>query len=473
MDPDTVAGVSAVPAGGPTQADVVALAGFCQQNLTALVYGATPSSYAPGGFDGNVCGAVVTVHVPGQEEPIQSSRVALRPDMPLQSGLFDLVRGAAQALQAGRVAPQALQSASLGLSVFWDSAMQGSVEGPELAGIDTGRRAVMTVSQGRWALAYDPDRPPEELLKQAVDKARFTDPSTAAVFSLEVTSTEPRLLVGNVPRPQAGASARPPAVAGRFYPGTPDEIDRMLDDLLPEKKEPKPWAAAMVPHAGWIYSGRLAADVLSRVKIPEQVIVVCPKHGPAGADWAVAPHESWSLPGRSVPSDPELARRLADAVSGLELDAAAHAREHAIEVQLPILARLAPDARVVGIAVRGGQPATLERFAEELAGVLREMPVRPLLVISTDMNHFANDAETRRLDRMALDCLEALDPTRLYETVVDNQISMCGMVPAVLVLQTLRQLDSLTRCESVGYATSADASGDTNRVVGYAGMLFN
>ena len=126
-----------------------------------------------------------------------------------------------------------------------------------------------------------------------------------------------------------------------------------------------------------------------------------------------------------------------------------------------------------GSAVRGGQLATLQRFAEEMASVLREMPLRPLLVISTDMNHFANDTETRRLDRMALDCLEALDPPRLYETVVDNQISMCGMVPAVLVLETLRRLDGLKRCESVGYATSADALGNTREVVGYAGMLFD
>ncbi len=472
LEPDSAAGSADVPAGGPTQAEVAALASFCRQNLIALVYGATPSSYSPGGFDGNVCGATVTVQVPGQEDQVECSRVSLRPDMPLQSGLFDLVKATAQALQARRIAPQTLQTATLGLSVFWDSAMQGTVSEPELAGIDPEHRGVMTVDRGRWALAYDPDCAAEELLTQAIEKARFTEPSTAAVCSLEVVSTEPRLLIGNVPRPQSGASVRRPAVAGRFYPGAPDEIDRMLDELLPQKKRPKRWAAAMVPHAGWIYSGRLAAQVLSRVEIPEQVIIVCPKHGRAGADWAVAPHETWSLPGRDVPADPELARRLADAVTGLELDAAAHAQEHAIEVQLPIVARLAPEARVVGIAVHGGQPATLQRFADQMAGVLRDMPARPLLVISTDMNHYASDADTRRLDRLALDCLEALDPTRLYETVVENRISMCGMVPAVLVLETLRRLDSLNRCESVGYATSADASGDTSHVVGYAGMLF-
>ena len=88
------------------------------------------------------------------------------------------------------------------------------------------------------------------------------------------------------------------------------------------------------------------------------------------------------------------------------------------------------------------------------------------------MNHYADDHTTRRVDRMALDALESLDPARLLETVRKNRISMCGIVPAVLVMETLKRLDRLNRIESVGYATSAEASGDTSRVVGYAGALF-
>jgi AmmeMemoRadiSam system protein B len=88
------------------------------------------------------------------------------------------------------------------------------------------------------------------------------------------------------------------------------------------------------------------------------------------------------------------------------------------------------------------------------------------------MNHFADDVETRRVDRMALDAIETLDPARVYETVRANHISMCGAGPCVIVMETLRQLGCLHRCESVGYTTSAEASGDTDRVVGYAGLLF-
>jgi AmmeMemoRadiSam system protein B len=106
-----------------------------------------------------------------------------------------------------------------------------------------------------------------------------------------------------------------------------------------------------------------------------------------------------------------------------------------------------------------------------MAGLLADMPERPLLVVSTDMNHYADEETTRRVDRMALDALETLDPAKLFNTVRRNRISMCGIVPAVLVMETLKRLDGLNRIESVGYATSAEASGDTSRVVGYAGVL--
>ncbi|OHB72850.1 MAG: AmmeMemoRadiSam system protein B [Planctomycetes bacterium RBG_13_63_9] len=256
-----------------------------------------------------------------------------------------------------------------------------------------------------------------------------------------------------------------------FYPGDPEEMDRALDEMLSEKSNPEPWPAVMVPHAGWTYSGRLAAEVFGRVEIPQQVIILCPKHRPGGTEWAVAPHRVWSLPGRQVESDLELARQLAEAIAGLELDSIAHRQEHAIEVQLPLVARLAPEARVVGIVIGGGELASLERFAAEMADVLRDRQPRPLLVISSDMNHFADDAETRRLDRLALEAIESLDPGRLYQTVRENRISMCGMAPAVIVMETLRRWNCLSRCESVGYSTSAEAGGDPNRVVGYAGML--
>jgi AmmeMemoRadiSam system radical SAM enzyme/AmmeMemoRadiSam system protein B/AmmeMemoRadiSam system protein A len=460
----------AVP--GPTPADVSMLADFCRQNVVAFAFGATPSFYLPNGYDGNVNGLVVTVHLPGTANTVESSQIALQSEMPLQSSLLDLSRAVAGVLQSSRINAQTLQGITVGLTVLWDPALQGTLAKPDLVGLDPRRRAVAVVDRSKWALIHDPKQSPDELLAAAAHLARLPDDCRASVASLAIASTEPRVAVTNVPRPQAGAALRPPAVAGRFYPGTPAEVEKTIDEMLPAEIHPEAWAGALVPHAGWIYSGRLAAAVFSRIKFPPRAIILAPKHNRDGADWAVAPHRTWSLPGGNLESDPELAEQLAKAVVGLELDAAAHAREHAIEVQLPIIARLAPETRVVGITIYGGDLIALQRFADQMAGVLSGLADRPLLIVSSDMNHYADDERTRRVDRLALDAIEALDPGGLLKTVTDRQISMCGVLPAVVAMETLRRLGSLNRCEKVGYTTSAEASGDTQHVVGYAGILF-
>jgi AmmeMemoRadiSam system protein B/AmmeMemoRadiSam system protein A len=460
------------PVAGPTLADVTLLADFCRANVIAHFYGATPNYYAPAGFDGGVNGVVVSVGLPGRPETVDSSIISIRPEMPLQSTLFNLTKAAADSLAGARIDPRTVEGATCSLSVFWDPAMHGPLGSPDLAGIDPRRRAVVVMDQSRWVLAYDPSQSAQALFAACLERIAASENAIGQVCSLEVASTQPRVLASNVPVPQPAGSVRPPAVAGRFYPGTPETVDQMIGQFTAASVPPERWAGVLVPHAGWMYSGRLAFQALSRVKIPSRVIVICPKHRPGGAAWAVSACRSWALPGREVQSDLDLAQELARCVAAMALDNEAHREEHAIEVQLPLLARLAPDSRVVGVAIHGGDFERLARSAEQLAGVLRGLDERPLLVISSDMNHYADDDHTRRVDRMALDAIESLDPRRLYETVTKNRISMCGVLPAVLVMETLRQLGDLNRCETVGYATSGDVSGDRRQVVGYAAALF-
>jgi AmmeMemoRadiSam system protein B len=216
----------------------------------------------------------------------------------------------------------------------------------------------------------------------------------------------------------------------------------------------------------------VAGEVYQRLILPSQVIVIGPKHTRPGLDWAVAPHQAWALPGRTIPADPLLARQLCQAIPGLELDAAAHQHEHSIEVQLPFLAHRAPQTRVVGIVIGPSDLDHCCRFAEGLAGLLRNLAQPPLLLISSDLNHFAPEAENRRLDALALKALEQGNPQELFQTVSRHHISMCGLLPAVIVLETLRLLGRLQRIEPVAYTTSGEVTGDFQRVVGYGGMLF-
>jgi AmmeMemoRadiSam system protein B len=468
---DLVELVPPTPSAAYSEADLHALVEFAKSNLLAAATGATANFYSPLAKDGSVHGIVLGLLLPSGQL-LQSSRVTVREELPLQSTLYHL------AAKLGRNLPREPRKAAelaalpVNLAILTDPTFHGTLDHPDLRGV-TRERALMVLQRNRSALLFDRDLAPSELLQRLAALGEFPEPEHATLVSLAIASTEPRLTIVHAPHPEAGNAIRPPAHAGSFYPAAALQLVARLDALFDGPPvEKHPWPAVMVPHAGWMYSGKIAADTLRRVEIPDTVIVLSPKHTPQGVDWAIAPHRRWAFPGGDVCSDPDLVAELLKAIPGLQADAAAHAQEHGIEVELPLIARLAPEAKVVGIALGSGNLARCRQFAEGLANVLRNRPGRALLVISSDMNHFASDVENRRLDALALDCLDRLDPEALYHTCKRKNISMCGLVPAVIVLQTLKCLGKLSQAERVGYATSADVSGDTSRVVGYAGMLF-
>lgn len=440
-----------------------------RSTLDALLRGATPLYYCPSVSDANVNGVAVTVAEFETGRTLSATRHSLRQTVPMQSTLFSLCESL-----AGSMSGQGFRAGAftVDVAILSDTAMHGTLAEPDLDGFDSGRRGLVIAERSRTALAFDRHVAPQALLEQAVQLARINEPDAAQIFSVAVLSTKNPLTLVSTPQPESGPDVRPPGVAGLFYPGERHEVDRMLDELLAGEAPRGRWRACLVPHAGWKYSGRLAADVLRRIEFPRTIIALGPKHTPHGVEWAVAPHRDWALPTGTVASDPDLAQALARAIDGLELDAAAHRQEHGVEVELPIIHRLSPGTRVVGIAIGSGNLERCERFAAGLASVIREMDEPPLLLISSDMNHFASDAENRRLDALALEQLDRLDPEELFRTVRARHISMCGVLPAVIVLKTLKTLDALSSVESVGYCTSADATGDTSRVVGYAGRLF-
>jgi AmmeMemoRadiSam system protein B/AmmeMemoRadiSam system protein A len=450
-----------------------ALAQATANNVFALMRGASASYFLPGCPDGNVYGLTIIVAEPGQPESVEVSRLSLRPPMPLQSTLFAMAQGAAAAIQARSKTRLIPQSLNLALAVLYDPTLHGSVDEPDWRGIDPERRCVLVIEGNKWGWVYDPQKPPEQLLDDAAKAAKMTNRQAARVFTLGVCATDKPLTIARVPQGQVGPTERTANQAGRFYPADATELDKMVDGFLADApKAAKSWPAVMVPHAGLQYSGKIAAQVLAQVKIPETVVVLCPKHTALGVEWAVAPHERWVLPGGSMASDAELAKKLADSIDNLELDSLAHYMEHAVEVELPIIRRLAPAAKVVGIAIGGGTYEQLQQFAVQLATALEDRRDNTLLVISSDMNHFADDAETRRLDEIALAELESLDTKRAFDTITGQRISMCGLRPAVIVLETLKHWNRLKKAQRTGYATTADTTGDKSRVVGYAGMLF-
>jgi MEMO1 family protein len=268
---------------------------------------------------------------------------------------------------------------------------------------------------------------------------------------------------------------RPPAVAGRFYPADPAALREEVKSFLSSPQPRVPALACMVPHAGYIYSGQVAGAVFSRIEMPEHCIILCPNHTGRGHPLALMNEGEWHTPLGNLKIDTHLAQQLLQAFPALVADSDAHRSEHAIEVELPFLQVMRPGTRFVPIAVGTSRPLLLENLGDTIATVIQNRPTQTgsgsiLIIASSDMNHYEDDATTRVKDRKAISKILALDPAGLHETVINESISMCGFGPAVAMLTAANKLGA-TEAELVQYATSGDVSGDRDMVVGYAGII--
>ncbi len=262
---------------------------------------------------------------------------------------------------------------------------------------------------------------------------------------------------------------RSPAVAGQFYPASSRELDREVRRLTPDIPDKIRAKGIIVPHAGYIYSGAVAGEVFSSVEIPDRNIIFCPNHSGIGAEAAIVSRGAWKMPWGEVPIDEELAGRLLAASLLLTDDPLAHSREHSLEVQLPFLRRFRESFRFVPIALGRLSPADCRSLGETVANVLRDDPAPPLLIASSDMTHYESDAAARKKDEKAIARILELDPEGLYRTVRSERITMCGVIPAMVVLFAALSLGA-TEARLIQYATSGDVSGDRSQVVGYAGL---
>ena len=267
---------------------------------------------------------------------------------------------------------------------------------------------------------------------------------------------------------------RLPAVAGRFYPSDPEELTSLVREYSrPDPHEPAiPAKACLVPHAGYMYSGHVAGAVFRRLVLPRKIIVLGVRHYPRGEPVAILSSGAWRTPLGEAPIDEALAEELARECPLLCEDRVAHSTEHSLEVQVPFLQVLAPGFSFVPVALGTLQFESLVKVGEAMGRVLGHAKEGVLLLTTSDLNHYEDDATTRVKDGKAIDRLLALDARGLYDTCRNEEISMCGMGPAVAMLTALHALGG-QKSELVKYATSADVSGDHRQVVGYAGMIFS
>jgi AmmeMemoRadiSam system protein B len=222
-----------------------------------------------------------------------------------------------------------------------------------------------------------------------------------------------------------------------------------------------------------MYSGPVAGAVFSRITIPHTFIMIGPNHTGVGSTVSLMSTGSWQIPTGSLEINEGLAARLVadDRLRGLlSEDSLAHQMEHSLEVQLPFICRAAPETRIVPLAMMSVPIETCRAVGEALAEAVQEAGHSVTVLASSDMSHYVSDERARKQDRKAIERILALDPEGLYRTVMDEHITMCGVIPVTTMLFAARRCGA-GEAVLVRYMTSGEVSGDLDYVVGYAGVI--
>lgn len=279
------------------------------------------------------------------------------------------------------------------------------------------------------------------------------------------------------------ATPRKAAVAGTFYPAEPRALNAALDGLLADAVPaagPRP-VALVAPHAGYIFSGQIAADAWQQAAGHHYDVLVLLGTNHTGVHprrVAVYDGPGLDTPLGVVRTDVSLATALVASCDDCVADASAHAREHSIEVQLPFARRLFPAVPVVAAVVAPGHPAVAERFGRVLAATLRGR--KPLIVASSDLSHYPPARQAYDVDRRTVEAILTLEPARLSAAaegtarlgVPDLGTCACGEAPIAAAMVAAKALGAV-RAHAVSYANSAELGvGEPDRVVGYAAVAF-
>ncbi|WP_273267053.1 AmmeMemoRadiSam system protein B [Flexistipes sinusarabici] len=260
---------------------------------------------------------------------------------------------------------------------------------------------------------------------------------------------------------------RDTVVSGLFYPSNKEKIISFIES---NKSSETAQEAKMiiVPHAGYVFSGATAVKTISRIKLPKNIILLGPNHTGAGGRIAVYPEGKWNCPLGDVPVNEDMVKKLID--KGFESDQLAHVKEHSLEVQLPILKYFRDDLNIVPIAFKGLGFEDCRNAGKVLKDLVSETD--SMIVVSSDFNHFEDLETTNEKDFDAINRILDLDSKGLYDTVLSRNISMCGIIPTVVALESLDNIENL-KASLVEHTTSAETSGDASQVVGYAGIIIS
>jgi MEMO1 family protein len=268
-------------------------------------------------------------------------------------------------------------------------------------------------------------------------------------------------------------TTRLPAVAGSFYEASPQLLRAQVAACFEDNPKPQTretFIGAVVPHAGLMYSGHVAAAFYGVAELPRRFIILCPNHTGAGHFAAINRAGSWRTPLGDVPVDTPLAEALMQRTPLLAEDRLAHAREHSLEVQLPFLQQCLGDFSFVPICLGAHRYDYCEEIGRAIAAVVTAESEPVAILASSDLNHYEDQRTTLRKDQLAIDQVLALDPQTLWTVIDSHGISMCGFIPTTTMLIAANELGA-RQARLLKHATSGDVNGDYGHVVGYASIV--
>ena len=279
-----------------------------------------------------------------------------------------------------------------------------------------------------------------------------------------------------LPSPPAfsAGEVREPQVAGGFYPADPQELDRMIKAFLSNVRDSprvdEEIGAVIVPHAGYVYSGQVAAYAYKQIidRDIDTVILLGPFHRALFEGASVWQSGTWETPLGKVEVDFELASAILKQNEKLKFIPQAHLGEHSIEVQIPFLQEVLKNFKIVPIAVSDDSPENCRLLASAILNAIQGKKV--LIVVSTDMSHYHPEEKAQIMDRLVLDRLGEKNANGLFDDLAGHKGELCGSAGVLTLLEMANRMGGM-ELQVLKYATSGDVTGDKKAVVGYGASI--
>ncbi|RLG72688.1 MAG: hypothetical protein DRO11_01635 [Methanobacteriota archaeon] len=282
---------------------------------------------------------------------------------------------------------------------------------------------------------------------------------------------------------------RPPVVAGSFYPASEKELRKVLTKYLDQaraetgREMDEQVVAGVAPHAGYTYSGQIAAHLYATLpkEKPRSIVLIGPNHTGMGSGVAIVSRGEWSTPLGTIKIDEALAKEILSYSDIIDDDPTAHKEEHSLEVQIPFIQHIYLETpKMVPITMMLQDYETSNEVGEAVGQAIKKMGDKVIVIASTDFTHAGlaygdlreyTPEEVESQDMKAIEKILSLDPQGLIDCVQRNNITMCGYGPVAATITASKKLGA-KKARLLRYGTSYDVSGDRRAIVGYGAICF-